>query len=583
MGELTVTNANVTAYGSKGSISSFKSLTLNGCAIIQPTDAAFSEEFHGVAYPGTLAKTKVVIMPTKFIYDLKIAGTQITYFNCSDLSVIPGVTGTVRYDPTTKTLTLQNAKIEGPWPEIVGIDSDIENLKINVIGTCSVAVKAQAALYLQKSSTITGSGTLNVTSKDHTGIYPLSKLTIDGCTVKVVSKWGICGDDLCKGELTVTNANVTVKGDDSAITRLKSLTFNDCAITQPAGAAFLRRFHCVALNEIVVPSVVIQPVTMTTYDLKIAGTQVTSVNCDDLSVIPGVTGIVRYDHATKTLTMNYAKITGSPNSGGISSNIDNLKINVSGTCSVAAIGHAALELDRPSSITGSGTLNATSTTHSGSYFNKTKLTIDGCTVKAVGRYGITGYDGSVEELTIRNADVTAEGTAFGSLCDIKTLTLDGCAITQPEGAAFSEELHGVALGGALVKNKVVISKGEPRYDVVLEWHNSYKINCVNVVRSLTGLGLKEALDLVEAAPCLILENLSLTEAAAARDKFIAAGGTANIYLHGTWKSTGIASPTADIPVKKRGVYTLQGVRLGDSLDRLPAGIYIVDGRKVVKK
>ena len=48
-------------------------------------------------------------------------------------------------------------------------------------------------------------------------------------------------------------------------------------------------------------------------------------------------------------------------------------------------------------------------------------------------------------------------------------------------------------------------------------------------------------------------------------------------------TTGIASPTADMPAKKHGVYSLQGVRLGDSLDRLPAGIYIVDGQKVVKK
>lgn len=320
-----------------------------------------------------------------------------------------------------------------------------------------------------------------------------------------------------------------------------------------------------------------------TYDLRICGVPVTSANCGNLSVIPGVSGTVMYNPTTRTLTLQNAKITSPSNSGGIYSNIDNLKINVIGTCSVAATGHAALELDRPSSITGSGTLNATSTNHSGIYFNKTKLTIDGCTVKAVGRYGITGYDGSVEELTIRNADVTAEGTAFGFLCDLKTLTLDGCAITQPEGAAFSEELHGVALGGALVKNKVVISKGEPRYDVVLEWHNSYKINCVNVVRSLTGLGLKEALDLVEAAPSLILENLSLTEAAVARDKLIAAGDTANIYLHGTWTSTGIASPTVDVPARHRGIYTLQGVKLQGDFDSLPAGIYIVDGRKVVKK
>ena len=47
--------------------------------------------------------------------------------------------------------------------------------------------------------------------------------------------------------------------------------------------------------------------------------------------------------------------------------------------------------------------------------------------------------------------------------------------------------------------------------------------------------------------------------------------------------TGIETPAADVPAARRGIYTLNGLRLNTSLDRLPAGIYIVDGRKVVKK
>lgn len=56
------------------------------------------------------------------------------------------------------------------------------------------------------------------------------------------------------------------------------------------------------------------------------------------------------------------------------------------------------------------------------------------------------------------------------------------------------------------------------------------------------------------------------------------GGTA------TWNqaTTGISSVTADTPQGKRGIYTLDGMRLNGALDNLPAGIYIVDGRKVVK-
>lgn len=52
----------------------------------------------------------------------------------------------------------------------------------------------------------------------------------------------------------------------------------------------------------------------------------------------------------------------------------------------------------------------------------------------------------------------------------------------------------------------------------------------------------------------------------------------------TKKATdGIESATADVSVRKQGTYNLQGVRMADDFYRLPAGIYIVDGEKVVKK
>ena len=528
----------------------------------------------------------VITKPKPITYDLKICGVPVTSVNCGNLSVIPGVSGTVMYNPTTRTLTLQNATLTSS-SNSRGIDSNIENLEIIVTGTCNVATTSSsyAALSLRKLSTITGVGvgTLNATSPDNCAIHLDTKLTISGCTVKAVGKWGISGYDGSVEELTIRNANVTAEGAaNGSIRNIKTLTLDGCAITQPAGAAFNASLHSVALGGSIVKSeVVIKPVT--TYDLKICGKPVTSANCGNLSVIPGVSGIVMYNPTTRTLTLQNAKITSSSNSQGINSNIDNLKINVIGTCNVAATGSAALSLKKPSSITGSGTLNATSLVDCGIYFNKTKLTIDGCTVKAVGAWGIAGYDGSVEELTIRNANVTAEGAGTGSLCDIKTLTLDGCAITQPAGAAFNASLHGVALGGSIVKTKVMITKASARYDVVLESYNTSELDCIKEVRLLTGLHLKETKDLVEAAPSLVLGNLSLSEALSARDRLIAAGGTANIYLHGTWTSTGIEAPTVDVPAKHRGIYTLQGVKLQGDFDSLPAGIYIIDGRKVVKK
>ena len=54
-------------------------------------------------------------MPTKMqaqtSYELEIADTKVTSTNCDDLSAINGVSGTVKYDPVAKVLTLQDAKM----------------------------------------------------------------------------------------------------------------------------------------------------------------------------------------------------------------------------------------------------------------------------------------------------------------------------------------------------------------------------------------------------------------------------------------------------------------------------------------
>ena len=48
-------------------------------------------------------------------------------------------------------------------------------------------------------------------------------------------------------------------------------------------------------------------------------------------------------------------------------------------------------------------------------------------------------------------------------------------------------------------------------------------------------------------------------------------------------ATGITHPTAAEPLKRQDIYNLQGVKMQGSLDLLPAGVYIVDGKKIVKK
>jgi large subunit ribosomal protein L7/L12 len=66
------------------------------------------------------------------------------------------------------------------------------------------------------------------------------------------------------------------------------------------------------------------------------------------------------------------------------------------------------------------------------------------------------------------------------------------------------------------------------FDVVLEADGGKKIQVIKVVRELTGLGLKEAKDLVEAAPKAVLEKANKEAADKAKDKLEAEGAKVSL-------------------------------------------------------
>ena len=63
------------------------------------------------------------------------------------------------------------------------------------------------------------------------------------------------------------------------------------------------------------------------------------------------------------------------------------------------------------------------------------------------------------------------------------------------------------------------------FTVVLKEAGASKINVIKTVRELTGLGLKEAKDLVDGAPKAVKENIGKDEAAAVKKKLEDAGAT----------------------------------------------------------
>ena len=66
------------------------------------------------------------------------------------------------------------------------------------------------------------------------------------------------------------------------------------------------------------------------------------------------------------------------------------------------------------------------------------------------------------------------------------------------------------------------------FDVILQAAGGNKINVIKVVREITALGLKEAKDLVEAAPKAVKEGVSKEEAEAIRAKLADAGATVEV-------------------------------------------------------
>ncbi len=96
---------------------------------------------------------------------------------------------------------------------------------------------------------------------------------------------------------------------------------------------------------------------------------------------------------------------------------------------------------------------------------------------------------------------------------IKAAAGGGMMMAMPAGGGDA--------GGAAVEEKT-------EFDVILEGFGDKKIGVIKEVRALTGLGLKEAKDLVEGVPKPVKEGVSKEDAEAAKAKLEEAGATVSI-------------------------------------------------------
>ncbi len=83
-------------------------------------------------------------------------------------------------------------------------------------------------------------------------------------------------------------------------------------------------------------------------------------------------------------------------------------------------------------------------------------------------------------------------------------------------------------GGAGAAEAAAPVEEQTEFTVVLKEIGANKINVIKAVRELTGLGLKEAKDLVDSSPTNVKENVTKDEANAAKTKLEEAGAKADI-------------------------------------------------------
>ncbi|MBP1708951.1 MAG: ribosomal protein [Deltaproteobacteria bacterium] len=95
-------------------------------------------------------------------------------------------------------------------------------------------------------------------------------------------------------------------------------------------------------------------------------------------------------------------------------------------------------------------------------------------------------------------------------------------------AAAPMAMAAMAVPGAAAGGEAAPVEEKTEFDVILTGFGDKKIQVIKVVRELTGLGLKEAKDLVEGVPKPVKEGVSKDEAANVKKKLEEAGGTADI-------------------------------------------------------
>jgi len=122
-------------------------------------------------------------------------------------------------------------------------------------------------------------------------------------------------------------------------------------------------------------------------------------------------------------------------------------------------------------------------------------------------------------------DQIVEGISELSALDLSKLVK---ALEEKLGVSAAAPMVAMAPAGGAAPAGAAATEEQTEFDAVLAAVGDKKIQVIKVVRELTGLGLKEAKDLVDGAPKAVKEKVSKQEAEAIKAKLTEVGATVEV-------------------------------------------------------
>ena len=437
---------------------------------------------------GTTAETvsataKIEVTPVVYEYDVYIyegdewVGTRVTSENADDV-LQDG--GTVSYDASTCTLTLDNAKIAG----ILTYGNERKTLTINVVGECTVESQRYNAVNLQASTSLSGT----------TRVYNKDKLVITGdghLSIKALSGSSTAGIT-AYDDVTIDGANVDIIANGIAI-----------AVQEQTGPAGDDPYQGGTPDLNIIDSTVTATTNGSATNAIWTESGGMKINNSDVTVNAKESSYPTLWAATGIEIENGSKVTATTDSGNVFYSIGGIKVDGSTVTAKGETSYSPAMYADSVEITGKSDVTATSGGNA-IYVGSGGISIDDSIVKAdaVGKnasYAIYVYEGDV---TVTNgSDVTVKSTADSAVViEDGDMSVTGSTITD-----VGTDYEGIIIGGAfsakdslvnvsrttesnspaIIAEQLKIEASEITADGGIEFYNWFTSDTDNIAFSIT--------------------------------------------------------------------------------------------------